>query len=119
MPGFSSQEYVHATRLAVATPVTFAAGTVQLATPGAPVAKARDTLLHRVFIPLNATAITVTITGLSDSAGVAASLVLTGQTTVDTTVVFDVPLLNEFAQYTFTASIANLAWVFTRDYTGP
>jgi hypothetical protein len=60
----------------------------------------------------------VTITGLGDSAGAAASLVLTGQTTVDTMVEFNAPLLNEFGVFTVTASVANLAWVFTRPYTG-
>jgi len=117
MAGYVSLEYVHATRLAPITAVTFAAGLPVVAN-GPIVPKARDTLLHRVFIPLNATAITVTITGLNDSGGAAASLILSGQTTVDTMVIFDAPLLNEFAAFTFTASVANLAWVFTRDYTG-
>jgi hypothetical protein len=114
MPGFFSQEYVHGVRLATAAAINCSNGLL-----GASVGKARDSLLARVFIPLNATAVSVTITGLNDTGGVAASLVLTGQTTVDTTYVFDSPLLNEFAAFTFTASIANLAWVFTRAYIGP
>jgi hypothetical protein len=114
MPGAISLDYTHAVRLATAAAIQCAAGVL-----GATSGKARDTLLHRILIPLNATAVVVTVTGLADTAGAAASLVLTGQTTSDTTYVFDAPLLNEFAAFTFTASIANLAWVFTRAYTGP
>lgn len=115
MPGSVSLECTHAVRLATATAIQCVAGVLGGATAG----KARDTLLQKVLIPANATAVTVTITGLADSAGAAASLVLTGSTTVDTVYNFEQPLLSEFAAFTFTASIANLAWVFTRAYTGP
>jgi hypothetical protein len=113
MAGFVSLEYAHATRLASAAAVNCIAAVLG----GAVAGKARDTLLQRVFIPANATAVTLTIAGLNDSAGAPANLVLTGSTTQDTTYAFEQPLLNEGGAFVFTASVANLVWVHTKPYT--
>lgn len=113
MPGFTSLDYIHGTRLVGTAAVAFAKGL-----PGAG-GVARDSLLFRVYIPLNATAATLTVTGLNDSGGVAASWVINGQTTLDVNLGFDCPLLNEFAGFTFQPSVTNLIWVFTRPFTGP
>jgi hypothetical protein len=109
--------YVHATRLTGTGVVTCNAGVVGLAG-----GKARDTEFLGCYIDLQAGAGAVlTVTGLGDSSSppVAASMVINGQITVDQDFFFPWPLLNEFAAYTFQASVTGVIWVFTRAYTGP
>jgi hypothetical protein len=72
-----------------------------------------------VYIQFNATAASLTITGMKDQAGTAQSLLVTGSTTADYFWMPPAPILNSFAAFTFTASIANLIWVFARAYEGP
>ena len=107
MAGYTSTDPCHAVRLAVATAVPCKAGILGL-TGGVPL----DTALYGVYVQLNATAVTVTIAGLADSAGNAASLLITGETTVDYFWMPPSPILNSFAAFTFTASVAALI-VFT------
>lgn len=64
-----------------------------------------DTVLARVIIEKNATAVTATIAGLVNESGVAKTILLTGSTTDD--VVRDVDMLNEGGALTVTASVAD------------
>jgi hypothetical protein len=114
MPGFVGLDPSTGRRLATATAVQCAAGVL-----GAVAGAAYDTQLYGVYIPANATAGTLTIAGFHDSAGAAASLLITGQTASDTVWVPHQPVLNVDAALVFTASIANLIWVFLRAYIGP
>lgn len=109
--------YVHATRLTGTAAVNCKAGVV-----GGGVGVARDTEFLGCYIDLQAGAGAIlTVTGLGDSSSppVAANLVINGQITVDQDFFFPWPLLNEFAAYTFQASVTGVIWVFTRAYTGP
>jgi hypothetical protein len=114
MPGKVSLDPSTGRRLALATAVQCAAGVL-----GTVAGAAYDTELCGVYIPANATAGTLTIAGFKDSAGTAASLLITGQTTTDVVWTPHQPVLNVDAALVFTASIANLVWVFLRAYVGP
>lgn len=116
MPGFASLDYVHATLLTGTSPIICADGVLN-ATGGT----ARDTEFFGWYINLNATAVTLTVTGLGNSANppIAATWVINGQTTVDDDGWLPWPLLNEFGPFTFQASVSNLVWVYTRAYVGP
>jgi hypothetical protein len=109
--------YVHATRLTGTAAVLCNRGVVGVAG-----GVARDTEFLGCYIDLQAGAGAIlTVTGLGDSSAppVAASMVINGQITVDEDFFFPWPLLNEFAAYTFQASVSGVIWVFTRAYTGP
>jgi hypothetical protein len=115
MPGFVSQDVAQATLLQAGTLLCNKGVIGHSVVAGQP----RDTVLEGVYIVQNGTAVTLTIVGFDDNTGTAASLVLTGSTTVDTNITFPAPLFNDFAAFTFTASVAAKVWVFTRAYTGP
>lgn len=115
MPGFLSLDPSRGVRLASSSAVQCKAGVL-----GTAAGVACDTLLLGVYIPLTAvTATTLTIAGLSDSAGAAASLLISGQIPTDTYWVPHEPLLNYFGPFVFTASAANIVWLFLRAYNGP
>lgn len=114
MAGFTSVDPCHGTRLSVATAVQCKAGIL-----GAAVGSPYDSLLFGVYLQLNATVVTVTIGGMTDQAGAAQSLLISGETTIDYFWMPPAPILNNFAAFTFQASIANLVWIFTRPYYGP
>jgi len=86
---------------------------------GYTVGAAYDSLLYGVYVQFAGTAATLTITGMRDNFGNAASLLVSGSTTVDYFWMPPVPILNSFAAFTFTPSVAGKIWVFTRCYTGP
>ena len=115
MAGFISVEPCIGVRLAVATAVQCNAGVVGSASAGI----AWDSELFGIYIPSNATAGALTIAGMLDSAGAAQNLVMTGSTSVDFFWVPPAPVVNSRGAFVFTASIANLIWVFTRAYVGP
>src|SRR5271169_3731092 len=114
MAGYSSIEPITGTRLAVATAVQCANGIL-----GSTVGTAYDTVLFGIYIPANGTAGAVTIGGMYDSAGNPQNLPITGQVSSDYFWLPPSPMLNFKAPFVFTASIANLIWVFTRPYIGP
>lgn len=115
MPGFTSADYVHATLLQGVAALNCKAGVI-----GGAAGVAKDTLLFGVYIDLNAvTGATLTITGLTDSANAQQPWVLNGQVSTDGLIAFPWPILNEFAAFTFTPSVAGKIWVFTRAYVGP
>ena len=115
MPGFVSQDVAQATLLQAGTLLCNKGVIGHSVVAGQP----RDTVLEGVYIVANATAVTLTIAGFDDNTGTAASMVLTGSTTADVSLTFPAPLFNDFAAFTFTASVAAKVWVFTRAYTGP
>jgi hypothetical protein len=80
---------------------------------------AYDTVLYGVYIQLNATAAALSIAGLKDNTGAAQPLLITGLTTQDYFWMPPAPILNSFAAFTFTPSVAGKIWVFTRAYVGP
>lgn len=115
MPGFSSLEYGHATLLTGTSALPCNAGVIGSA------GKVRDTLFLGCYVDLQAGAgATLTVTGLGNSAvpPVAATWLINGQITLDGSFFLPWPLLNEFAAYTFQASVSNVVWVYTRAYTG-
>lgn len=109
-PGF---DYAHATLLQGTAALNCKGGII-----GGAAGAAKDTEIVGVYIKANATAVTLTITGLEDSTGAQQPFILTGSTTVDTWVSFPAPLLNELAAFTFQPSVAALVWVFTRAFQG-
>jgi hypothetical protein len=116
VPGFVSNDYVHATLLTGTAALNCASGVV-----GGSAGKARDTEFFGCYIDLQATTgATLTITGLGNSAvpPIAATWVIDGQITLDQPFFLPWPLLNEFAAYTFQASVSNVVWVYTRAYVG-
>ncbi len=115
MAGYTSTDPCHAVRLSVTSAVQCRAGVVGASVAGAPY----DSLLYGVYIQLNATAANVTIAGMQDQAGAAQNLLITGLTTQDYFWMPPAPILNNFGAFVFTASIANLVWIFTRAYVGP
>lgn len=115
MPGYVSLDPSKGVRLAGTSILQCNKGIVGAATAGA----AYDTALMGVYIQLNATAATLTIGGMSDSSGAAQNMLLTGSTTVDYFWFPSEPVVNYFAAFTFTPSITNVIWVFTRAYIGP
>lgn len=114
MAGYTSSDPCHGVRLA-GTALLNCKGGIIGATAGA----ACDTVLFGVYIELAATAATLTIGGMLDNTGAAAPLLISGETTVDYFWMPPSPILNNAAAFTFTPSIANLIWVFTRAYSGP
>lgn len=115
MPGKVGLDPSTGRRLALATAVQCAAGVL-----GTVAGAAYDTELCGVYIPLTAvTATTLTIAGFKDSAGAAASLLISGQTTTDVVWTPSEPVLNVDGAFIFTASAANIVWVFLRAYIGP
>lgn len=115
MPGKVGLDPSTGRRLALATVVQCAAGVL-----GATVGAAYDTELCGVYIPATAGAgATLTIGGFKDSAGAAASLLITGQIATDTVWVPSEPVLNVDGAFTFTASVVQVVWVFLRAYIGP
>lgn len=113
MAGFVGLEFAHGTVLHGTGAVAWAKGL-----PGAG-GVARDTLLQGVYIKLGAGPATLTITGMGDEAGVARNWVLSGVVATDTWYPFTHPILNEFAAFTFTASVADVVTVFTKAFAGP
>ena len=114
MPGYVTQDPAHGTVLNGTSALQCVNGIIT--SSATPVGKAQDTLITGVYIPLAATASTLTVTGLADQTGTARSLLISGQITVDTNIIFDPPLLNDFAAFTFTPSASNLIVVFTRAF---
>jgi hypothetical protein len=115
VPGFSSFDVAHGTLIHSTSAVNCVKGVIGGTIAGA----ANDTLLLGVYIPLHAaTASTMTITGLAGEDGTQRSWLLSGQTAVDSWYLFDYPILNDAAAFTFTASVADSIVVFTRAYTG-
>lgn len=78
-----------------------------------------DTLLYGVYIQFAAGPPTLTIGGMSDSAGAAQPLLVSGSVTLDYFWMPPAPILNNFAAFVFTPSVAAKIWVFTRAYVGP
>ena len=115
MPGYSSLDYAHGTVLHATSAIKCVSGVLGGATNGVP----RDTLLYGIYIQLGAGPVTCTIAGLADEGGLARNWVLSGQVTIDSWYAFNDPVLNEFAAFTFTASVADKVTVFTRAFTGP
>jgi hypothetical protein len=116
MPGRVSLDPSTGRRLASAAAVQCVAGVLG----GALAGSAYDTELMGVYIPLTAvTATTLTIAGFKDSAGAAASLLISGQITTDVVWTPPEPVLNVDGPFVFTASAANIVWVFLRAYIGP
>lgn len=114
MPGFSSLDYAHSTILLGTAALNCAKGIV-----GGAAGARVDTLLLGVLILKNAGPATLTITGLQNSSGNAASLILNGSTADDRLYLPPFPLLNELAAFTFQPSVASTVVVFTRAYAGP
>jgi hypothetical protein len=114
MAGFSSTEPTQGVILSGTSILQCAAGVI-----GTVAGAAYDTVLYGVYIPLNATAATLTIGGLRNSGGTAQNLVITGETTTDYFWMPPVPILNMFAAFTFTPSVTNIIAVFLRAYVGP
>jgi hypothetical protein len=81
--------------------------------------QAYDTLLYGVYIQFAAGPPTLTVGGLSDNTGAAASLLVSGSTSLDYFWMPPAPILNRFAAFTFTPSVSAKIWVFTRAYVGP
>lgn len=114
MPGYVSSDPVHATVLNGTATLQCVNGIITIT---AIAGKAQDTLLMGVYIPLTAvTAATLTITGLADQTGTARSWLLSGQTAVDTNILFEGPILNDFGPFTFTPSVSNVIIVYTRAF---
>jgi hypothetical protein len=114
LAGYTSTDPIHGTLLVGTSALQCAAGVI-----GGGAGAAYDTVLFGVYIPLSATAATVTIAGMSNSSGAAANLLITGETTVDYFWMPPAPILNSFAAFVFTPSATNSIWVFTRAYVGP
>jgi hypothetical protein len=106
---------VHATLLQGTAALNCLAGVIGGTSGG----QAKDTVWYGYIIGKNATAATLTVTGLHDSSATLQSMVLNGSTTADVPFWFPEPILNEFAALTFQPSAAGLIWVFTRAYIGP
>jgi len=115
MAGYVDLNPMHGTRLSVATAVQCKAGVVGAVPAGA----AYDTVLYGVYIQLNATAATLSIAGMNDQAGVAQNKLISGLVAQDYFWTPPVPIVNSFGAFVFTASLANLVWVYTRPYIGP
>lgn len=111
MPGYVTQDPSHGTVLNGTSAIQCNNGVL-----GTSAGKAQDTLLTGVYIPLAATASTLTIAGLTDQTGTPRNLLISGQTTVDVNVFFDPPILNDAAAFVFTPSASNLIVVFTRAF---
>src|SRR5208282_4498206 len=79
---------------------------------------ANDTILTGVYIPLHATAATLTIGGFLDSTGSPANWVLSGQTTIDQFFEFKPGMLNDAGALTFTPSVAGIIVAFTHAFAG-
>lgn len=110
-PGF---DYLHGTLLQGTAALNCKGGVI-----GGGAGVAKDTELLGIYIGLHAvTAATLTITGLVDSSATQQPWVLNGQISLDTWIPFPYPVLNEFAAYTFTPSVAGIIWVFTRAFQG-
>lgn len=114
MPGYLSLDPLHATVLNGTAALQCVNGIIT--NSATPVGKAQDTLLIGVYIMLGAGPATLTITGLADQTGAARSWLITGQVTLDTPVFFPVPILNDFAAFTFTPSVSNVIVVYTRAF---
>jgi hypothetical protein len=115
MAGVVDLSPVHATLLQGTSALNCAGGIIGGGAGGA----AKDTLWYGYIIGKNATAATLTVTGLHDSSATLQSMVLNGSTTADTPFYFPEPILNDFAGFTFQPSVAGIIWVFTRAYVGP
>lgn len=115
MSGYTSVDAVQPVLLQGTSLINCAGGVVGSAAAGA----AFDSVLHGVYIVLNATAATVSIGGFLDSNGAAQSLLISGQTTIDYVWTPPNPLLNRGGALTFTPSIAAKVWVMVRCYVGP
>ncbi len=115
MAGVVDLSPVHSTLLQGTSALNCLAGIVGGATGG----QVKDTLWYGYFIGKNATAATLTVTGLHDSSATLQSMVLNGSTTADVPFWFPEPILNEFAGFTFQPSVAGVIWVFTRACVGP
>ncbi len=113
MPGYVSEDPIHATILAGTAALSCKGGII--GTAGAP----GDTLFFGCYIPLHAaTATTLTVTGIADNTGAQQPWVLTGSTTADTAFTLPAGILNDAAAYTFTPSVAGAVVVYTRAFTG-
>ncbi len=110
-PGF---DYLHGTLLQGTAALNCKGGVI-----GGAAGALKDTELLGIYIGQHAaTAATLTITGLTDSANAQQPWVLNGSTAQDVWIPLPYPVLNEFAAYTFQPSVAGLIWVFTRAFQG-
>ena len=114
MAGYTSSDPCHGTLLQGTSLLNCKAGII-----GATAGLAYDTVLYGIYILLNATAVTMTIGGLSDNTGAAQNMLVTGFTNQDYIWFPPAPILNNFAAFTFTPSAAGKVWIFTRAYQGP
>lgn len=115
MPGKVGLDPSTGRRLATAALTQCKAGVL-----GAAAGAAYDTELCGVYIPATAVAgTTLLIGGFKDSAGAAATLLITGVVATDTVWMPPQPVLNVDGPFTFTASNAQVVYVFLRAYIGP
>lgn len=78
-----------------------------------------DSLLYGVYIQFAAGPPALTIGGMKDNTGAAQNMLISGSVTLDYFWMPPAPILNSFAAFTFTPSVAGKIWVFTRAYNGP
>jgi len=80
---------------------------------------AYDTVLFGVYIQFAAGPPVLTIGGMADVTGTAVNMTVSGSTSLDYFWMPPAPILNSFAAFVFTPSVAAKIWVFTRSYVGP
>lgn len=112
MSGKVGLDYVHATLLQGAAALPCKSGVIGSA------GGARDTEFYGFIILKNAGPATLTVTGMADNTGTQQPVVFSGSTTQDVTVLFQAPIVNEVAPFTFQPSIAATVLLLTRAYTG-
>lgn len=115
MSGYTSLDAVQPVLLQGTALINCQAGVVGSALPG----QAFDSVLHGVYILLNAAAVSVSIGGFQDNTGAAQPLLITGQVGLDYFWTPPNPLLNRAGALTFTPSVGAKVWVLTRAYIGP
>lgn len=115
MAGYTSTDPCKGVLLQGTTAIQCAAGVVGTTAAGAPY----DSLLYGVYIQFAAGPPVLTIAGMADNTGAAQSLIVSGSTSVDYFWMPPAPILNAFAAFVFTPSVAGKIWVFTRAYIGP
>lgn len=118
MAGFTSVDPCKGTLLQGTVSLNCIAGVINAATGGLAGA-AYDTLLFGVYIQFAAGPPNLTVAGMADNTGAAQNLLISGSTTVDYFWMPPSPVLNSFAGFVFTPSVAAKIWVFTRAYIGP
>jgi hypothetical protein len=114
LAGFTSVDPCQGTLLQGTSALQCSAGVI-----GGSAGVAADTLLFGVYIQFAAGPPTLTIAGMKDSSGAAQNLLVSGSATLDYFWMPPAPILNAFAAFVFTPSVAAKIWVFTRAYIGP